>query len=212
MKTTLITVSAALVALLGFAAQLQANYIQGGFSITGSVKLDGPAVAATSVLSYSGVKVSDDPTGDFANIVHYGDSVTMATPWVFAKPLDNFWQVDGFTFDLLSVTKVSREGGTELGAVVVEGLGRVTGHSFDATEGTIYFRADDRTKIFSFLAKSEYGLQIVGTGGIEPTGAPENPFGPAPTRPTPVPDGGTTLALLGCGLSLLGAATRKYTR
>ena len=212
MRTTLITSSAALVALLGFAAQLQANLITGGFSITGSVKLDGPAFEATQVLSYSGVKVSDDPSGDFKNIVHKGDLVTMATPWEFANPLDDFWQVDGFTFDLIKVTKVSREGGTELGAVIVEGLGRVTGHNFDATEGTINFRADDRTKTFSFLAKTETGGQIVGSGGIEPSGEPENPFGPAPTRPTPVPDGGTTLALLGCGLSLLGAVTRKFTR
>lgn len=196
MRTTLITGSVAVAVLVGFAAQLQANYITGGFSITGSVKLDGPAFAATQVLSYSGVKVSDDPTGDFQGIVSKGDVVTMATPWEFVNALNDFWQVDGFTFDLTQVSNVSREGGPELGAVTVLGFGQVSGHGFTPTSGTFSFRADGRSKTFSFLAKSE-SSRIEATGGIEPT---------------PVPDGGTTLALLGCGLSLLGAATRKLTR
>ncbi len=206
MRTTLITGSVALAALIGFAAQLQAELITGSFSINGSVELDKLAYSATQVVSYSDVKVASDPTGVFKNYFGIDATVTMATPWKFTESLDNFWEVGGFTFDLLSVTKVSREGSELIGAVIVEGLGRVSGHNFDPTLGTIKFRADDLSPSFKFSAST------AATGRPATVPDDENTFTPAPSRPTPVPDGGTTLALLGCGLSLLGAATRKLTR
>jgi hypothetical protein len=118
---------------------------------TGTVTYDTMSLGtATEVKTWSNVQVNL-ATGDFATFASNGDIVTMRgdatgnTPWVFnlgtpGSPLPGpatspLWQVDGFTFALMSST-ISSQSSTFLN---VKGPGTITGHGFDSTPGTWSF-------------------------------------------------------------------------
>jgi len=105
----------------------------------------------------------------------------MAQPWIFnpSTPTPGLWSVGGFTFDLLSSTVVTQNAQF----LSISGTGIVSGNGFDPTAMEWSFTAQNaggrpRT-IFSFSAN-----------GIA------------------VPDGGTTVMLLGAALGALGLARR----
>jgi hypothetical protein len=118
---------------------------------TGTVTYDTMSLGtATEVKTWNNVQVNL-ATGDFATFAHNGDVVTMVgdptgnTPWVFnlgtpGAPLPGpatspLWQVDGFTFDLMSST-ISSQSSTFLN---IKGPGTITGNGFDPTPGTWSF-------------------------------------------------------------------------
>jgi len=124
--------------------------------------------------------VAPGGTGDFAGIAP-GTQATMAQPWIFnpSTPTPGLWSVGGFTFDLLSSTVVTQNAQF----LSISGTGIVNGNGFDPTAMEWSFTAQNaggrpRT-IFSFSAN-----------GVA------------------VPDGGTTVMLLGAALGALGLARR----
>jgi hypothetical protein len=118
---------------------------------TGTVTYDTLSLAtATEVKTWTNVQVNL-ATGDFATFANNGDVVTMRgdstgnTPWVFnlgtpGSPLPGpatspLWQVDGFTFDLMS-SSITSQSSTFLN---IKGPGTITRAGFDPTPGTWSF-------------------------------------------------------------------------
>jgi hypothetical protein len=142
-----------------FCQQAEAALITGDITFTGSVALDSASAGtATMVTAWSGLGLgglpqvqSDD--GDFATFVAPGDSVTFHVPSSFTTgAIPSFWSVDGFTFDLTS-SSITTQGP---GAVTVDAVGTISGHSFDSTPGTFHFTTQDPSAnaLFSFSAAS----------------------------------------------------------
>ena len=89
--------------------------------------------------------------GSFTGLVTDGDAVTIAFPWSFnSGAVPNFWQVDGFVFNLTS-SSIMMQGG---GSVTVAGTGTITGNGFDMTSGTWSFTTQNPSAHarFSFSA------------------------------------------------------------
>jgi hypothetical protein len=173
----------AVVCLTGVA---QATLITGNIGFSGAVDLNSitanTATAATSWLN----TVAASPSGSFVGIVHNGDTVSMtgATPWSFnSGPLPNFWAVDGFAFSLISSTIVSQVGGF----LDVSLTGTVAGNGFTTTAFNGSFQVADPA-----------------SDGPE-TYTERLSF----NSPNSVPDGGTTVLLLGLGLLSLGLFRMK---
>jgi hypothetical protein len=181
---------------LGMGVAAQAATITGSITFAGTVQLNtGSAGTATQVTSWMGVGGAGLPTvqsssGSFAGL--NGNSVTFAAPWIFnsgtvAVPLPGpatpaLWSVGGFTFNLATASVFS-QGGFPAG-VTVTGIGTITGTG-GPVAGTWSFTTQDpgagSPAIFSFSAAS---------GAI-------------------VPDGGSTVALL--GLALVGVEALRRT-
>jgi hypothetical protein len=108
----------------------------------------------------------------------------------FASPVPNLWSVtaadaDVFTMSASSLTTLTRSPGDPLGSIELRGLGTATGTGFDPTPGAwiVTLNTADNGVSFSFSASS---------------------------AATPrVPDGGSTLLLLGAALSMFGLVRRK---
>ena len=114
--------------------------------------------------------------GSFNGIVTDGDAVTIAFPWSFnSGSVPNFWQVDGFVFNLSS-SSISMQGG---GSVTVNGTGTITGNGFDVTSGTWSFTTQNPSAHarFSFSAATGsvpdggsavalLGIALVGIEGL----------------------------------------------
>jgi hypothetical protein len=170
-----IAVAASVVCLTGMA---QATLITGNIGFSGAVDLNSTSVnSATEVTSWLNT-VAASPSGSFVPYVNNGDTVSMtgATPWSFSSgALPNFWSVDGFTFNLASSSIVSQVGGY----LNVALLGSVTGNGFTSTTFDGSFQVADPA-----------------SGGPE-TYTERLSF-------NSVPDGGTTVVLLGLGLLSLG--------
>jgi hypothetical protein len=159
-----------------------ASAILGNINFAGAVHLDNNNLAsATTVVTWfdafnnaGKTTVVPGATGAFMGILP-GTSVTMAQPWIFnpSTPTTALWSVGGFTFDLLSATIVSQS----TTFLNVLGTGIVSANGFDPTEATWSFTVNNSNgqpkMMFSFAANNNS-----------------------------VPDGGTTVALL--GLALLG--------
>ena len=158
--------------------------------VSGVIAFEGSAtVSSTAVTSWSNTRVAS-VTG-FGGIVGVGESVTLATPWSFnSGAVNNLWSVHGFEFDLTSSSVIFQA----FGAVLVTGVGTISGNGYDATYGTwsFYSRVPQRagsitTPIFSFsVAEGRAGTGVS----------------------TTVPDGGTTLILLGVALSVVAVLKR----
>lgn len=166
-------------ALIG--QRTQAALINGAITFAGGAKFDTMTLAtATRVDLFLNVAVVSDD-GDYTSFVSPGDSVVMATPWIFtpSTPTPGFWSVGGFTFDLDSSTIVLQTSRF----LLIEGTGSIMGNGFDPTPGAFSFstQAPGGKGIFSFSASSEG-----------------------------VPDRGATLALLGIGLVLVEVVRRKF--
>jgi hypothetical protein len=140
-----------------FCQQVQAAEITGDITFTGTVALDtSSAGTATMVTAWSGLGMGGLPQvqnadADFGTFVTAGDAVTFHAPWSFTSlAIPSFWSVDGFTFDLIS-SSISNQ---PSGAVTVDAVGTISGHSFDPTPGMFHFTTQDPSAAgkFSFSA------------------------------------------------------------
>jgi hypothetical protein len=187
-KTLLAVLATGVLSCAVFSQQAQATSINGNINFAGSVQFNTNllqnvtrVVTWYDILNHAGFSsVAPGGTGDFAGIAP-GTQATMAQPWIFipSTPTPGLWSVGGFTFDLLTSTVVTRNS-TFLN---ISGTGIVSGNGFDPTSMEWSFTAQNaggrpRT-IFSFSAN-----------GVA------------------VPDGGTTVMLLGAALGVLGMARR----
>jgi len=179
-----LAILAAGLATTGFVSpQANAASINGAITFAGGAIYDTMSLAtATRVNTFLDVTVMSDD-GDFASFVNVGDSVTMAEPWIFtpSTPTPGLWSVGGFTFDLASSTVVLQNSDF----LVISGTGTVSGNGFDPTPMTWDFtsQSPDANGVFSFSASGNAG------GGV--------------------PDGGTTVALLGFALTGLEILRRR---
>ena len=170
-----------------FSQQAQATLINGDIQFAGEVQFDTNSLAtATRVVTWfdvfhnAGFSSVTSGTGDFAGIAP-GTQATMAQPWIFnpSTPTPGLWSVGGFSFDLLTSTIVTQNAST----LVIEGTGIVSGNGFDPT-----------SMDWSFTTQSAGGRTRT-TFSFSANGAS-------------VPDGGTTVMLLGAALGALGMARR----
>jgi hypothetical protein len=184
-KTILVFFALGLISCALCVQQAQAVPITGVITFAGGVKLDQPSVnTATQVTSWVDPTVQS-ASGSYAGFVHIGDAVTFTPTWSFSSlAITAFWQVDGFTFDLIASSIVFQGSGV----VAVSGTGTISGHGFDATAGTWSFTAQDDSSngVFSFSA-STFSSQAT-------------------------PDGGPTVALLGLALAGIECTRRKLKR
>ena len=170
-----------------FSQQAQATAINGDIQFAGEVHFDTNSLAtATRVVTWfdvfhnAGFTSVTSGTGDFAGIAP-GTQATMAQPWIFtpSTPTPGLWSVGGFSYDLLTSTVVTQNAGT----LLITGTGIVSGNGFDPT-----------SMDWSFTTQS--------SGGRTRTNFSFSANG------TAVPDGGTTVMLLGAALGVLGMARR----
>src|SRR5438132_1721558 len=173
-------------ARLGLLSSAQATPITGMLNIGGTATFDTSSLATAHSATFSDAIVLGGNSGDFAGFA-VGTPVVMASYTFDPSTITNgLWSVNGFTFNLLSSTVVSRSANF----LSVSGTGIITGPpGFDATPGVWAFTSQNAgghpQDTFSFSANTEGGA---------------------------VPDSGMTLALLGAGLMGLAAFRAKFAR
>jgi hypothetical protein len=159
--------------------QARAVSIHGVLAFSGGAEMDtGTVDTATMVTNWVSAHV-DGTSGDFVPFVTVNDSMTFSAPWSFnSGPINLFWSVDGFTFDL-NASSIGFQG---FGNLFVTGTGWVSGNGFAPTSATFSFTSQDPSSdgVFSW------------SGGVEA-----------------IPDGGTTVALLGLALAGIEGIRRK---
>jgi hypothetical protein len=166
-------------------AKADSGLISGNIGFSGVVQLDTTdAATATEAVSWED-QIVGAASGDF-NGISRGTTVSFAAPWAFnSGPINDFWSVGGFTFNLLS-SSISGTRGRFLDVVLT---GTVTGNGFEDTTFTGTFQvanpsADGLSRFTDRLSFSSA----------------------APV--TSVPDGAYTAMLL--GLACAGLARIKY--
>ncbi len=178
-----------------FAPQAHATAVSGAINFQGSVTLNNTSAGnSTTVTAWSGLgQPGNKPqvagsSGSFAAFAPPGSAVDFFAPWSFnSTSIPGFWKVGGFTFNLTSSAMLTQGFGPGgLGFVTAGGTGTITGNGFDSTQGTWSFSTQDpgtpngNVTTFSFSA---------GTNAL--------------------PEGGTTLALLGSALVCVEVIRRK---
>ena len=164
-------------------SEVQAAMVNGAITFAGGAIYDTDSLAtATRVNTFVDVTVQSED-GDFAGFVADGDAVTMAVPYIFtpSTATPGLWSVGGFTFDLDGST-VDLQNADFL---VISGTGTLSGNGFDPTDGTWNFTSQSPSAdgVFSFSASGDFNG---------------------------VPDGGSTVALLGLGLTCVWRIRRKF--
>src|SRR5437879_6347779 len=183
LSKTLLAIVAA-VASVGLLSSAQATPITGMLNIAGTANFNTSSLTTASSATFSDVLVLGGNTGDFAGFA-VGTPVVMASYTFDPSTITNgLWSVNGFTFNLLSSTVVSRSANF----LSVSGTGIITGPpGFDATPGVWAFTSQNAGghphDTFSFSANTDVGA---------------------------VPARGMTLALLGAGLMGLAAFRAKF--
>src|SRR6266446_7557191 len=132
MKTLLRTMLVTAIITCGlFSQHVQAVQITGNITFTGSCTLNtNSASTATMVTGWHGLGAGGLPQvlshdGSFNGSVTDGDAVTIAFSWSFnSGAVPNYWQVDGFVFNLTS-SSISMQGGS---SVTVDGTGTISGN------------------------------------------------------------------------------------
>lgn len=185
-------------ALLLAATQVHAVPVTGSIGFTGGATFNtSSASTATQVTSWVSPQVTLD-SGVFAVpsvfAITPGTAVAFAPgAWNFntTTPINSFWSVGGFTFELLS-SSVTSQGGTpgSSGYVAVSGTGIVSGNGYDPTSMSWSFTSQDPK---AGVAPDSWTFSASGTtsGG------------------TGVPDGGSTAMFLGAALSGLAFLKKK---
>jgi hypothetical protein len=172
----------------------QAAYISGSVDMSGTAILDNTLLgSATSATSFMAVSVGGIPTGAFAGTA--GDSVTWsAFGWnPSTTPVTPLWTYfDGgtgwtYTFDLLTISVDSQD--NKFLNLLGSGMLTITGAGspYVATPG-------------------QWSFTISNPGG----GSHANFAFTFANSQTAVPDGGTTLTLLGLGVGAVELIRRRY--
>jgi protein with PEP-CTERM/exosortase system signal len=189
-KTTLVVLCAGLFTCGLFAPHVQAVPITGQISFSGRVALNtNSLLTATAVSTWRdsanlnlGFCNAFGVDGSFTGIV----GLAAMSPWTFGVAVGGaqpaLWSIDGFTFDLLG-SNVTMRNATDL---VISGTGTIHGGpGFDDTAGSWDFHVSNAGggthANFSFAAST-----------------------------ASVPDGGSTVALLGIALTGLEALRRRF--
>jgi hypothetical protein len=177
------------IAALAMTASVQAIPITGNISMNGLATFDTSDVdTATTVTGWPIVFVGG-VSGAFSSVGLYS-SVTMTAPWVFnpSTPTSSLWSVGGFTFDLISDSVV--QGGNFLD---------ITGYGTISSSNPLY---DPTSFTWNFSTQNP------------PPGGPVYFVFSAytPQTPTPVPDGGLTVAFLGLTFAGLEGLRRKLSK
>lgn len=190
-KTTLLRGGASLLVAFGLGAVAHAAQIQGTLDFGGQVILNAVSLPGSTGGYFTGGLVLDS-TGDF-NVVPQFPAISTVdfandsagNQWLWESgSVDNFWQVGGFTFDLLSSTEITTQNPDQ--ALAVLGLGVISGNGFDPTPG-----------VWAFVVTNAGGKNRAdGTFTFQ-----------ASNRT--IPDGGTSIALLGVSLLGLHGIRRK---
>jgi VPDSG-CTERM motif len=182
MKNTWLKLTAVVTAVVCFVGVAQAIPISGNIGFSGGVQLDTPNVnTASEVVGWITPQVLSGATGSFSGIAG-GTPVALAAPWVFTAATPSFWQVGGFTFNVASSLVIENTLG--FGSLTVDVFGTVVSAGFDPS---------------AFSGSFDVG---------NPTSGGPNQF-TARLSFFPVPDGGTTVMLLGGALMGLGLLKRK---
>ncbi|MES2474886.1 MAG: VPDSG-CTERM sorting domain-containing protein [Verrucomicrobiota bacterium] len=187
---TFTKVGAALSAAFVLTSVANATMVNGQIDFGLTATLDSPLlINATEVSSWNFV-IAVSPTDDFDTFVNTGDvPSTFTAPWSFVSgAVSPLWVVGGFTFDLTS-SSIFQQNANFLD---VRGTGMVTGNGFDPTPGNW---------TFTITSASGSGSGVSGTG-----------FSFVASNNTNVPDGGTTVALLGFSLLGLHGVRRKFAK
>ena len=184
MKNKLITIAGAAILTLALAQTVQAIPVTGGIGFTGRATFDtSSAGTATEVTSWINPKVNGT-SGSFTSVAD-GTSVGFNPTWFFnSASISPFWIVGGFTYNLTASSITIQSSG----AVLVNGIGTVNGNSYDSTPMSWSFTSQD---------------PAVGSN-------PDSWTFSASTSAL-VPDGGTTLTLLGIALSGVALLRKKLT-
>jgi hypothetical protein len=181
-KLALIAVVAAVAAALS--PSVQAVPITGVIGFSGTAQLDGSSVGtSTQVISWGADNVTGIANGSFAGLS--GSPVTLAAPWLFnSGSLSSFWAVGGFTFNLASSTVFLNSQGFL--SILLTGTVVSGNPNFDATAFTGRVTIQDPStgngRTFNYTESLSFQS---------------------------VPDGGTTVLLLGAALSGLALLKRK---
>jgi hypothetical protein len=186
MKKTLITITGAAAILLALAQTSQAVPITGFIGFSGTVQLDtGDVSTATKAVNWFNTVVGTE-SGTFNAPLN--SAVTIASPWSFnSGAIANFWQAGSapqFTFNLSSSTaSLLNLGGTEFLNVIL--FGTVSAAGFDTTAFTGSFQVANppANGVTTFTERLSFNS---------------------------VPDGGTTVMLLGAALSGMALIKRKF--
>jgi hypothetical protein len=166
--------------------QLHAVPITGNIGFDGTAQLNSTSEqTATEVVSWISTKVGKS-SGAFAGIAP-GTLVALASPWTFnSGPLNNFWTVGGFTYNLISSSIFSQDGMF----LNVNLAGTVTGNGFDPTafNGTFQVANPSADGATLFTERLSFANNAVG-----------------------VPDGASTVMLLGFACLGLGWFRHKFS-
>lgn len=169
-----------LIAVAAFVQTVAATPITGGIRFDGSVQLDAATVgSATKAISWSSATV----TAASASFAPLGssDALTLAPNWLFnTGPVQNFWSVGGFNFDL-STSAIFSQDTAFLNVFLA---GNVSGNGYETTAFTGWFRIDQSP--VNGVTKFSQNYSFNG-----------------------VPDGGSTLLLLGAAMSGFVLIRRK---
>jgi hypothetical protein len=190
MKNTFLTLASAAAVFLAVAQNIQAVPITGNIGFSGSVQLNtGDVTTATTAVNWFGTQITPNSTSgsfltSFGSIG--GQSVTMAAPWQFSLggPLASFWSVGGYTFNLSSSSAfVQVLGNQTFLNIVLTGTVSAVGFDTTAFSGTFQVANPPANGIATFTERLSFNS---------------------------VPDGGTTVMLLGAALSGMALIKRKF--
>jgi|ERR1035437_2836186 hypothetical protein len=189
MKSNIIKYLTSAAFALAVTASVQATQISGTIRQSGDVTLDTQDLAtANGATAFANVNVAGTPTGDFSTT---GGSLVVWKPFTWvpsSAPVVSLWSFasggKNYSFDLASITGVTRTDSTEL---LITGLGTVNISTFDPTPANWSFTITDTS------------------GGVSGSFV----FGFADSNTATLPDGGMTVMLLGAALSGLALIRRK---
>jgi|ERR1700722_6569674 len=185
MKNNWIKVAMAVTAIGCFTGVVQAIPITGNIGFSGTADLNSTSVnSATAVVAngWANTLVGSD-SGSFGFIPTLTPVVMTSSQWNFtSSALPGFWSVGGFTFNLIS-SSIFSQGGGFLNVLL---SGTVSGNLYDTTPFSGSFQVSDPSAngVVTFTERLSFNS---------------------------VPDGGTTVMLLGGALMGLGLLKRKLT-
>ncbi len=162
---------------------VQAVPITGGITFNGTATLNSNNIATATMVKSWGTNNVKSVSGTFLTFgsINLNDIVKLAPNWSFnSGVLGKFWQVGGFTFNLADSSALSLVNGV----LTIILNGSVSGNGFDVTpfSGTVMIHSTPGTAGVIFSDNFSFNT---------------------------VPDGGTTVLLLGAALSGLALAKRK---